>query len=70
MIGLYTASEAEKRWTYLRDCHRKARNTLKKKQNMMQRSGAAAMPQTFEIKPSFRHYDIMTFLNDTMEYRQ
>ncbi|XP_077272767.1 uncharacterized protein LOC143903180 [Temnothorax americanus] len=68
--GLYTATEAEKRWTYLKDCYRKARNMYKKKQNIVQKSGAAALPKNYEIKPSFRHYDVMSFLNDTLEYRQ
>ncbi|XP_071576129.1 uncharacterized protein, partial [Temnothorax nylanderi] len=65
--GLYTATEAEKRWTYLKNCFR---NIYKKKQNIVQKSGAAALPKNYEIKPSFRHYDVMSFLNDTLEYRQ
>ncbi|XP_024876781.1 uncharacterized protein LOC112457779 [Temnothorax curvispinosus] len=42
----------------------------KKKQNIVQKSGAAALPKNYEIKPSFRHYDVMSFLSDTLEYRQ
>lgn len=70
VAGLYDATEAEKRWTYLKDCYRKARNTLKRKQYILQKSGAAGIPKNCKIKPSFRHYNIMAFLNDTLEYRQ
>lgn len=70
VIGLYTPSEAEKRWNYLKDCYRKARNALKKQQAIQQRSGAAGIPKSETIMPSFRHYNLMTFLNDTLEYRQ
>ncbi|XP_071636987.1 uncharacterized protein [Temnothorax longispinosus] len=68
--GLYTPSEAEKRWNYLRDCYRKAKNAFKKRQAMLQRSGAAGIPKSETIMPSFRHYNEMTFLNDTLEHRQ
>ncbi|XP_011863740.1 PREDICTED: uncharacterized protein LOC105559760 [Vollenhovia emeryi] len=43
---------------------------LKRKQSIVQKSGAAGIPKNFPIKPSFRHYNVMTFLNDTFEYRQ
>ncbi|XP_067203724.1 uncharacterized protein [Linepithema humile] len=68
--GLYTATEAEKRWTYLKDCYRKARNIFKKKQSIVQKSGAAGISKKYEMKPSFRHYNVMNFLNDMLEYRQ
>ncbi|XP_039306196.1 uncharacterized protein LOC113006328 [Solenopsis invicta] len=68
--GFYSAAEAEKKGLYLKDCNRKARNTIKKKESFVQKSGAADLPKTYEIKPSFRHYNAMTFLNDTLEYRQ
>ncbi|KAL6268196.1 hypothetical protein P5V15_001305 [Pogonomyrmex californicus] len=62
--------KAEKRWIYLKDCYRKARNIFKKKQSIVQKSGAAGLPKNYEVKPSFRHYNVMTFLNDTLKYRQ
>lgn len=68
--GLYTPIEAEKRWNYLKDCYRKARNTLKKKQNIEQRSGAAAKPKNEGNKPAFRYYYAMNFLSDVLEHRQ
>lgn len=67
--GLYTPAEAEKRWSYLKDCYRKARNTFKKLQNSEKRSGAAGK-KSQEIKPSFRYYNAMNFLSDVLEYRQ
>ncbi|KYN10146.1 THAP domain-containing protein 9 [Trachymyrmex cornetzi] len=67
--GSYTPSEAEKRWNYLKDCYRKARNLFKKRQ-VVQRSGSAGTSKSQLIMPSFRHYDSMTFLNDTLEHRQ
>lgn len=70
IIGLYTPTEAEKRWNYLKDCYRKARNLLKKQQNVAQGSGAAGASKTESIKPSFRYYNVMSFLNDTLEHRQ
>ncbi|KYQ46191.1 hypothetical protein ALC60_14813 [Trachymyrmex zeteki] len=63
--GLYTPIDAEKCWNYLKDCYRKARNLFKKQQDVTQRSGAA---KTEIIKPSFRYYNVMMFLNDTLEY--
>ncbi|XP_025161390.1 uncharacterized protein LOC112588061 [Harpegnathos saltator] len=68
--GSYTPTDAEKRWNYLKDCYRKARNLLKKQQNIAQRSGAAGTSKSETIKSSFRYYNIMMFLNDTLEYRQ
>lgn len=68
--GLYSPTEAEKRWNYLKDCYRKSRNVLKKQQNIAHRSGAAGLSKTKVIKPSFRYYDVMRFLNDTLEHRQ
>ncbi|XP_025261983.1 uncharacterized protein LOC109610035 [Camponotus floridanus] len=68
--GFYTATEAEKRWTCLKDCYRKSRNIFKKKQSVAQKSGAAGIPKNYEIKPSFRYYDLMAFLTDTLEYRE
>lgn len=31
--GLYTPTKVEKRWNYLKDCYRKARNAFKKLQS-------------------------------------
>lgn len=70
IVGLYTPSEAEKRWNYLKDCYRKAKNALKKRQAIQQRNDTVDIPKSEAIMPSFRHYNLMTFLNDTLEYRQ
>jgi len=70
VVGLYTPSESEKRWNYLKDCYRKARNLFKKRQALQQRSGSAGISKSESITPSFRHYDSMTFLNDILEHRQ
>lgn len=70
VVASYTPSEAEKRWNYLKDCYRKARNLFKKRQALQQKSGAAGTPKSETITPSFRHYNVMTFLNDTLEHRQ
>jgi len=70
VLGLYTPAEAEKRWSYLKDCYRKARNTFKKLQNLEKRSGATSKLKSKEIKLSFRYYNTMNFLSDVLEYRQ
>ncbi|KMQ93706.1 histone H3 [Lasius niger] len=63
----YSPVDAEKRWQYLRDCYTKARRNFKKIQSTEKRSGAAG---TSINKPSFRYYDAMSFLNDTLEYKE
>lgn len=70
--GSYTATEAEKRWTYLKDCYRKVKNIFEilLKKNIIQKSGVAGILKNYKIQPVFRHYNVMNFLNDTLEYRQ
>lgn len=69
--GSYTATEAEKRWNYLKDCYRKVKNIFEilLKKNI-QKSGIAGILKNYKIQPFFRHYNVMNFLNDTLEYRQ
>jgi len=67
--GAYSPVDAEKRWQYLRDCYTKARRNFKKIQSTEKRSGAAGTSINERNKPSFRYYDAMSFLNDTLEYK-
>lgn len=54
--GIYTPTEAEKRWNYLKDRYRKSLNSYKKIQESTWRSGAAGIPKNQLIKPSFKHH--------------
>lgn len=68
--GIYTPTEAEKRWNYLKDRYRKSLNNYKKiLKESVQRSGAAGIPKNQPIKPSFKHHYLMSFLNDIFEHR-
>ncbi|XP_077282093.1 uncharacterized protein LOC143908344 isoform X1 [Temnothorax americanus] len=68
--GAYSPIDAEKKWQYLRDCYTKARRNFKKIQSIEKRSGAAGTSVNKRNKPSFRYYDAMNFLNDTLEYKE
>ncbi|XP_018317781.1 uncharacterized protein [Mycetomoellerius zeteki] len=68
--GAYSSAYAEKRWQYLRDCYTKARRNFKKIQSIEKKSGAAGTSTNERNKPSFRFYDAMSFLNDTLEYKE
>ncbi|CAL1681217.1 unnamed protein product [Lasius platythorax] len=67
--GIYTSTEAEKRWNYLKDRYRKSFNSYKKVQESTQRSGAAGIHKNQLIKPSFKHHHLMSFFNDIFEHR-
>ncbi|XP_024868811.1 uncharacterized protein LOC112452705 [Temnothorax curvispinosus] len=69
-LGEVSPVGAEKRWQYLRDCYTKARRNFKKIQSTEKRSGAAGTSINERNKPSFRYYDAMSFLNDTLEYEE
>ncbi|KYN02069.1 hypothetical protein ALC62_07123 [Cyphomyrmex costatus] len=69
-VGAYSSAYAEKRWQYLRDCYTKARRNFKEIQSIEKRSGAASTPINKRSKPSFRFYDAISFLNDTLEYKE
>ncbi|XP_024890297.1 uncharacterized protein LOC112466440 [Temnothorax curvispinosus] len=67
--GIYTPTEAEKRWIYLKDRYRKSFNNYKKILKESQKSGAAGIPKNQPFKPSFKHHHLMSFLNDIFEHR-
>lgn len=67
---MYLPVETEKRWQYLRDCYTKTRRKFKKIQSTEKRSGAAGTPIHEKNKSSFCFYDAMSFLNDTLEYKE
>ncbi|XP_031327643.1 uncharacterized protein LOC116158914 [Photinus pyralis] len=55
--GKYTIEDLQKKWKYLRDCYIRAR----KKVTQYIPSGSGALQK---VDPGFRHYALMTFLND------
>lgn len=63
MTDIMDVTTAKKRWKYLKDCYAKDR----KKSNEYIPSGSAAPKAR---KNTFRFYEAMSFLNDSMETRQ
>ncbi|XP_048515467.1 uncharacterized protein LOC105691584 [Athalia rosae] len=62
-LGGMTAEDAKKRWQYMRECYMKE----KKKQHTYTPSGSAAGNSK---RTSFRHYDLMKFLGDSLPNTQ
>ncbi|XP_066586349.1 uncharacterized protein [Prorops nasuta] len=61
--GSLSPSEAKLKWKYLRDNYIKAR----KKVNSYIPSGSAACANNMSCKPKFQYYELMRFLDDTLQ---
>ena len=67
--GQLKPDAAEVRWKYLRENYLKARKKQKIKEEIARRNGIPLPTCNKNRKYSFRYYEIMRFLDDTLDYQ-